>query len=113
MQIIRWAVKEAAHKALSALHLALSPKNYILNHLPNGRPFLHLDLKSRPSGAPYLLSSPFPNSPRSDLYSPPDSTGTLESLRLMTSISHDAGVVTAIVIAGIYTEPGGKEPSTA
>ena len=106
----RWAAKEAAHKALSPLDLALSPKSYILDHLPSGRPILQLDLEpeAKPDRPPYLLSSPFPTA-LSDAFDdslrPSRSPkNTLESLRLITSISHDAGIVTAIVIAGLGAE---------
>ncbi|ORX39959.1 4'-phosphopantetheinyl transferase superfamily [Kockovaella imperatae] len=91
----RWAVKEAAHKALSGTHRpdsGLSLKSYSLSHGPNGAPLLSL----HPASSVHILA---PSVSRqyleSNLYPP-----TL-TLTLLPSISHDAGLVTAIVIAGL------------
>jgi phosphopantetheinyl transferase (holo-ACP synthase) len=82
--MIRWVLKEAAYKALSA-------------HIPIGLNWKSLDVDNLPSGQPTIRYLP------DDTSTGRDAPMVGMDVDFMCTLSHDAGVVVGVVIAQTKT----------
>ena len=93
--LFRWCIKEAAYKACSGIFPFPLPtlRSFVLSHDSTGRPILDIQHPALEESSGSLIGGYL------NVHTEPGrSSGRF---RLLPSISHDAGIVTAIVIAGL------------